>query len=242
MPVNSAAGATQIRQLQQQQKQQLSHFPQTPLVNNVSGGNCPPYTGINVNMDGSSAQSQPQLLQMRSVQRNQSPRATPICGAIQPVYIDPKLESLIKTEMQLQTLSTKFLKNEIAGDQFIRLMRNIIGDQTLRLALLQWKSQSDGAQYQFSRQYVRVAVNSAAVATQIRQPEQQQQLSHFTQTPLGNNVSGRNCLSLVLEQMSMRVDGSYASTQPHQSLGATPLGGATQLVHMKLKLEHAEFF
>ncbi|KAF9687509.1 hypothetical protein SADUNF_Sadunf02G0101000 [Salix dunnii] len=38
-------------------------------------------------------------------------------------------------EMQLQTLFNKLRKNEIAKDQFVRLMRNIVGDQVLRTLL-----------------------------------------------------------------------------------------------------------
>ncbi|KAJ6679012.1 TRANSCRIPTION INITIATION FACTOR TFIID SUBUNIT 4 [Salix purpurea] len=44
-------------------------------------------------------------------------------------------------EMQLQTLYNKLRKNEIAKDQFVRLMRNIVGDQVLRLAAARLQSQ-----------------------------------------------------------------------------------------------------
>ncbi|KAJ4829021.1 hypothetical protein Tsubulata_012909, partial [Turnera subulata] len=236
IPLSSAGGTLGVTQIRQPQQQKLSHFPQAPLANDVSGGKCQPHPGTNVNMGESSAQPQPHLLQMRSVQLNQSPCTTPVDGATQPAYMErqdsnsdsnraPAISSYtnkealeqhlvcvqestnkeqnaassspmkhktfeqapaqqyksqlsypeaplatpigqknaisgIQTislsllfgilkpqldkdkEMQLQTLSTKFMKNEIARDQFIRLMRNIIGDQTLRLALLQWQSQS----------------------------------------------------------------------------------------------------
>uniref|UniRef100_A0A6N2MJ52 RST domain-containing protein n=1 Tax=Salix viminalis TaxID=40686 RepID=A0A6N2MJ52_SALVM len=45
-------------------------------------------------------------------------------------------------EMQLQTLYNKLRKNEIAKDQFVRLMRNIVGDQVLRLAAARLQSQA----------------------------------------------------------------------------------------------------
>ncbi|KAJ6344790.1 hypothetical protein OIU76_006337 [Salix suchowensis] len=51
-------------------------------------------------------------------------------------------------EMQLQTLYNKLRKNEIAKDQFVRLMRNIVGDQVLRLAAARLQSQASTNQSQ----------------------------------------------------------------------------------------------
>ncbi|XP_052302677.1 transcription initiation factor TFIID subunit 4b isoform X2 [Populus trichocarpa] len=55
-------------------------------------------------------------------------------------------------EMQLQTLYNKLRKNEIAKDQFVRLMRNIVGDQVLRLAAAQLQSQASTNQSQLQPQ------------------------------------------------------------------------------------------
>ncbi|CAK7347452.1 unnamed protein product [Dovyalis caffra] len=55
-------------------------------------------------------------------------------------------------EMQLQTLFNKLRKNEIAKDQFVRLMRNIVGDQVLRLAVAQLQSQPGANQSQLQSQ------------------------------------------------------------------------------------------
>ncbi|XP_050235742.1 transcription initiation factor TFIID subunit 4b [Mercurialis annua] len=61
-------------------------------------------------------------------------------------------------EMQLQTLFNKLRKNDIVKDQFVRLMRSIVGDQVLRLAVAQLQSQPGSNQSQsqsqaFARQH-----------------------------------------------------------------------------------------
>ncbi|XP_021597186.1 transcription initiation factor TFIID subunit 4b isoform X2 [Manihot esculenta] len=71
-------------------------------------------------------------------------------------------------EMQLQTLFNKLRKNEIAKEQFVRLMRNIVGDQVLRLAVAKLQSQPGSNQSHlqsqaFARQHnVRTSVGSTA--------------------------------------------------------------------------------
>ncbi|XP_058001875.1 transcription initiation factor TFIID subunit 4b isoform X3 [Hevea brasiliensis] len=71
-------------------------------------------------------------------------------------------------EMQLQTLFNKLRKNDIAKEQFVRLMRNIVGDQVLRLAVAQLQSQPGSNQSQlqsqaFARQHnVRMPVSASA--------------------------------------------------------------------------------
>ncbi|CAN0840743.1 Transcription initiation factor TFIID subunit 4b [Linum grandiflorum] len=44
-------------------------------------------------------------------------------------------------EMQLQDIFNKLKKNEIPKDQFVRLLKHIVGDQVLKLAVSQWQSQ-----------------------------------------------------------------------------------------------------
>ncbi|KAJ4836579.1 hypothetical protein Tsubulata_039788 [Turnera subulata] len=85
-------------------------------------------------------------------------------------------------EMQLQTLFTKLRKNDIAKDQFVRLMRNVVGDQVLRMAVSQLQSQANlvvrlqpgGSQSQLAQaltrqQHVRMPVSTAAT-TQFSDP------------------------------------------------------------------------
>uniref|UniRef100_A0A2P2KVE0 Uncharacterized protein MANES_03G054700 n=1 Tax=Rhizophora mucronata TaxID=61149 RepID=A0A2P2KVE0_RHIMU len=55
-------------------------------------------------------------------------------------------------EMQLQTLFNKLRKNEVTKEQFVRLMRNIVGDQVLRLAVTQLQSQAASNQSQLPSQ------------------------------------------------------------------------------------------
>ncbi|XP_065865918.1 transcription initiation factor TFIID subunit 4-like isoform X2 [Euphorbia lathyris] len=55
-------------------------------------------------------------------------------------------------EMQLQTLFSKLRKNEIAKEQFVRLMRNIVGDQVIRLAVAQLQPQPGSNQSQLQSQ------------------------------------------------------------------------------------------
>ncbi|WCJ40688.1 TBP-associated factor 4 [Euphorbia peplus] len=57
-------------------------------------------------------------------------------------------------EMQLQTLFNKLRKNEIAKEQFVRLMRNIVGDQVIRLAVAQLQPQTGSNQSQLQSQFV----------------------------------------------------------------------------------------
>ncbi|KAJ1404483.1 Transcription initiation factor TFIID component TAF4, partial [Sesbania bispinosa] len=60
-------------------------------------------------------------------------------GLLLPILI-PQLAK--DRAMQLQTLFTKLKKDEIAKDSFVRLMKGIVGDQMLRLALAKVQMQS----------------------------------------------------------------------------------------------------
>ncbi|XP_021768793.1 transcription initiation factor TFIID subunit 4b-like [Chenopodium quinoa] len=66
-------------------------------------------------------------------------------GSLLPIIL-PELDK--DRAMQLQTLYGKLRRNEIPKDTFVRLMRGIVGDQMLRLAVvkMQAKSQNPGQQ------------------------------------------------------------------------------------------------
>ncbi|KAJ6391226.1 hypothetical protein OIU77_025254 [Salix suchowensis] len=86
-------------------------------------------------------------------------------------------------EMQLQTLFNKLRKNEIAKDQFVRLMRNIVGDQVLRLAVAQLQSQPGSNQSQLQSQAGRqhnVRMPAGISAAQFPDPH------HFMLHPRGS--------------------------------------------------------
>ncbi|XP_012068247.1 transcription initiation factor TFIID subunit 4b isoform X2 [Jatropha curcas] len=73
-------------------------------------------------------------------------------------------------EMQLQTIFNKLRKNDIAKDQFVRHMRNIVGDQVLRRAITQLQSQPGPNQSQLQSQAlarqnnVRIPVSAGAAS------------------------------------------------------------------------------
>ncbi|MED6224808.1 hypothetical protein PIB30_087706 [Stylosanthes scabra] len=62
-------------------------------------------------------------------------------GMLLPILV-PQLAK--DRAMQLQTLFSKLKKDEIAKDSFVRLMKGIVGDQMLRMALLKVQSQPQG--------------------------------------------------------------------------------------------------
>ncbi|KAE9599997.1 hypothetical protein Lal_00046152 [Lupinus albus] len=64
-------------------------------------------------------------------QMNQTPKQVPF-GLLLPILI-PQLPK--DRAMQLQTLFTKLKKDEVPKDSFVRLMKGIVGDQMLRLAI-----------------------------------------------------------------------------------------------------------
>ncbi|XP_015576120.1 transcription initiation factor TFIID subunit 4b isoform X2 [Ricinus communis] len=71
-------------------------------------------------------------------------------------------------DMQLEILFNKLRRNQVPKEQFVRLMRGIVGDQVLRLAVEQWQSQQGSRQSQlqsqaFGRQHnVRMPVSATA--------------------------------------------------------------------------------
>ncbi|KAK9705117.1 hypothetical protein RND81_07G034600 [Saponaria officinalis] len=60
-------------------------------------------------------------------------------GSLLPIIL-PELDK--DRAMQLQTLYTKLRRNEIPKDGFVRHMRNIVGDQMLRLAVVKMQAKS----------------------------------------------------------------------------------------------------
>ncbi|KAJ6722306.1 hypothetical protein OIU74_007002 [Salix koriyanagi] len=79
----------------------------------------------------------PQSIGMQSFEQNPIPKSEP--DKIQSSDGDPNFLNFQKMSNQ-QTAGTD-QKNEIAKDQFVRLMRNIVGDQVLRLAAARLQSQ-----------------------------------------------------------------------------------------------------
>ncbi|KAJ8747362.1 hypothetical protein K2173_012942 [Erythroxylum novogranatense] len=79
---------------------------------------------------------------------NQKPQSKQIPFGLLLPALKPHLDK--DREMQLTTLFTKLRKNEIPKDQFVRLMRSIVGDQVLRSAvqLLQTQVASNQSQLQ----------------------------------------------------------------------------------------------
>ncbi|CAI0451821.1 unnamed protein product [Linum tenue] len=97
-------------------------------------------------------------------------------------------------EMQLQTIFNKLKKNEIPKDQFVRLMRNIVGDQVIKLALTQWQQQHGTNQSQSQAQ---------ALA---RQPNARMPVS-----PCSSQLSSSN-------PSALHQKGSSSSTNPTYSV------------------------
>ncbi|XP_011017133.1 PREDICTED: transcription initiation factor TFIID subunit 4b [Populus euphratica] len=115
-------------------------------------------------------------------------------------------------EMQLQTLFNKLRKNEIAKDQFVRLMRNIVGDQVLRLAVAQLQSQSGSNQSQLQSQAGRqnnVRMPAGISATQFPDP-------HHLLHPRGSISSepSRNPPSAV----QLQTDSSIVNSQKSKAV------------------------
>ncbi|KAK2660156.1 hypothetical protein Ddye_006689 [Dipteronia dyeriana] len=75
--------------------------------------------------------------------------------------------------MQLHTLYAKLKKNEIVKDVFVRHMRDIVGDQMLRLAVNQMQSQMGANQFQLQSQ-------AAARQQQLRMPSVSAGATQFT--------------------------------------------------------------
>ncbi|XP_061967793.1 transcription initiation factor TFIID subunit 4b-like isoform X2 [Populus nigra] len=120
-------------------------------------------------------------------------------------------------EMQLQTLFNKLRKNEIAKDQFVRLMRNIVGDQVLRLAVAQLQSQASSNQSQLQSQAGRqnnVRMPAGISAAQFPDPH------HFVLHPRGSISSepSRNPPSAV----QLQTDSSIANSQKSKAVEWQP--------------------
>uniref|UniRef100_A0A6M2F2T7 RST domain-containing protein n=1 Tax=Populus davidiana TaxID=266767 RepID=A0A6M2F2T7_9ROSI len=120
-------------------------------------------------------------------------------------------------EMQLQTLFNKLRKNEIAKDQFVRLMRNIVGDQVLRLAVAQLQSQSGSNQSQLQSQAGRqnnVRMPAGISAAQLPDPH------HFVLHPRGSISSepSRNPPSAV----QLQTDSSIVNSQKSKAVEWQP--------------------
>ncbi|KAI4332130.1 hypothetical protein L6164_017064 [Bauhinia variegata] len=77
--------------------------------------------------------------------------------------------------MQLQTLFTRLKKNEIAKDDFIRLMKGIVGEPMLRLALTKVQSQGRPSQGPAGQHPIRMPTVSSG-ATQFNDPHALAQL------------------------------------------------------------------
>ncbi|KAJ6399951.1 hypothetical protein OIU84_015578 [Salix udensis] len=120
-------------------------------------------------------------------------------------------------EMQLQTLYNKLRKNEIAKDQFVRLMRNIVGDQVLRLAAARLQSQPGTNQSQLQPQAVRqhnVPMPAGISAAQFPDPH------HSVLHPRGSIPSepSHNPLSAV----QLQTDSSIANSQKSKAVEWKP--------------------
>uniref|UniRef100_A0A6N2MMT9 RST domain-containing protein n=2 Tax=Salix viminalis TaxID=40686 RepID=A0A6N2MMT9_SALVM len=120
-------------------------------------------------------------------------------------------------EMQLQTLYNKLRKNEIAKDQFVRLMRNIVGDQVLRLAAARLQSQASTNQSQLQPQAGRqhnVPMPAGISAAQFPDPH------HSVLHPRGSIPSepSHNPLSAV----QLQTDSSIANSQKSKAVEWKP--------------------
>ncbi|KAL9229261.1 hypothetical protein vseg_004747 [Gypsophila vaccaria] len=97
-----------------------------------------PSTGSQVSTMQSSSGSHPAPVSEQVGSSSQRQKQIPF-GSLLPIIL-PELDK--DRAMQLQTLYTKLRRNEIPKDGFVRHMRNIVGDQMLRLAVVKMQAKS----------------------------------------------------------------------------------------------------
>ncbi|XP_054812383.1 transcription initiation factor TFIID subunit 4b-like [Prosopis cineraria] len=88
--------------------------------------------------------------------------------------------------MQLQTLFAKLKKDEIPKDNFVRLMKSIVGDQMLRMALAKVQSQTRSNQGPIGQQHPMRMPAVSSGATQFSDPHALAQLHHRSVNPPSN--------------------------------------------------------
>ncbi|KAK4787251.1 hypothetical protein SAY86_011084 [Trapa natans] len=167
--------------------------------------------------------SEPQYLKLQKMNNQQAvvheqpnnrpnrPKQVPF-ALLLPVIL-PQLDK--DRGMQLHTLYVKLKKNEISKEGFVRIMRGIVGDQMLKLAVT--KLQQSGS-HQFSMQGESSSVQNhpriQSAATSV-QESQQQQLQHVqsAQSSVPVYVSGGSYHPLGGTNVSSSV--SSVKSQPH---------------------------
>ncbi|KAK4794487.1 hypothetical protein SAY86_012481 [Trapa natans] len=167
--------------------------------------------------------SEPQYLKLQKVNNQQAvvheqpnnrpsrPKQVPF-ALLLPVIL-PQLDK--DRGMQLHTLYVKLKKNEISKEGFVRIMRGIVGDQMLKLAVTKLQ-QSESHQFKMQGESSSVQnhprIQSAATPVQ---ESQQQQLQHVqsAQSSFPVYASGGSYHSLGSTNVSSSV--SSVKSQPH---------------------------
>ncbi|KAL5777622.1 hypothetical protein ACOSP7_010548 [Xanthoceras sorbifolium] len=180
-----------------QQKQSLDNCPQRPAEQNPN--QIPQTTGMQIseknpiqtheldrmhNQDGESQYSKIQKMgNQPAVGTEQASNAINRGKQVPFALLLPALTPHLDKDraMQLHTLYAKLKKNEIVKDVFVRHMRDIVGDQMLRLAVNKMQSQMGANQFQLQsqasarQQQLRMPSVSAG-ATQFSDPHSYPQL------------------------------------------------------------------
>ncbi|KAJ1379353.1 Transcription initiation factor TFIID component TAF4 [Sesbania bispinosa] len=138
-------------------------------------------------------------------------------------------------QMSNQQASVTEQPNEIAKDSFVRLMKGIVGDQMLRLALAKVQMQSQTRPNQGPAGHSTLAVSQeeterSSVHIQGLNKQQQHHL-HFP-SAYGSSSDNYNPFSGTTSNSSSSIKpqlhDSHMSHIPHQSIGSNHLGRATQ--------------
>ncbi|KAL2940856.1 Transcription initiation factor TFIID subunit 4b [Bienertia sinuspersici] len=136
-------------------------------------------------------------------------------GSLLPIII-PELDK--DKSMQLQTLYGKLRRNEIAKDAFVRLMRQIVGDQMLRLAVvkMQAKVQSQSSSQQ---PHLRPPTGTAAQFSDPYSFGQLHQKSHnittMTRTPASGMPPHKDSVNQMVDNNSLKSKEMEHLTDSH---------------------------
>ncbi|KAI9086900.1 hypothetical protein K1719_031061 [Acacia pycnantha] len=132
-------------------------------------------------------------------------------GLLLPILI-PQLPK--DRAMQLQTLFTKLKKDEIPKDNFVRLMKSIVGDQMLRMALTKVQSQTRSNQGPVGQQLpMRMPAVSSGVA-QFSDPHTLAQLHHRSvNTPANQSHINSSTVHVKNEPIYPTMESSLKKSQ-----------------------------
>ncbi|XP_028752428.1 transcription initiation factor TFIID subunit 4b isoform X2 [Neltuma alba] len=116
--------------------------------------------------------------------------------------------------MQLQTLFAKLKKDEIPKDNFVRLMKSIVGDQMLRMALAKVQSQTRSNQGPVGQQHpIRMPPVSSG-ATQFNDPHALAQLHHRSvNSPANQSHINSSTVHLKTESVHPTMENSMKKSQ-----------------------------